>query len=167
MARESIKLPLNLSVLDNKRRLVSQIGILDGWYDVSLMPRRPTRSLRQNAWYFSCIAAALAQYLSDQDYDVTTTDQAHELLKARFLKVAVTNKRTGEVLQNRVRSTTELTTEEFSDYCERCRTWLADFFGIIVPDPDPDHHRGATVRGISSAAPHVKSHVVRGSPATA
>lgn len=140
MARPTIKLQrIDLSTIDNKRRLIAQIGTLTGIYEVEICPRRNMRSNAQNAWYWSCIAPALAEYLSAQDYEITTAEEAHEFLRARFLAVTVANKQTGVAIGRRVRSTTELTTEQFSDYCERCRTWMADFFGIIVEDPDPNY----------------------------
>ena len=137
MAREAINLILDLSVADNKRRLLSAVGVMSGVWEVDIRPRRDTRTLRQNSYYHAVITPALAKYLSDQDYDVTTPEDAHEVLKARFLVANVVNKTTGEILQRRVKSTTSLTPAEFSDYCERCRAWMADFFGIIVPDPMP------------------------------
>lgn len=137
MAREKISTCLNMDEPENKRRLMSKVGLLRGWWEVEISPRRNTRSLQQNKWYWSQIVAPLAEYLSDQDYNVTTSEEAHELLKARFLATTVFCKRTGDVLCRRVRSTTELTTEEFADYCERCRAWLSDFFNLQIQDPDP------------------------------
>jgi hypothetical protein len=138
MARPVIKLPCtDLAIPDIKRRVIQQVGVLVGIYDIEFDPRRDTRSNRQNAWYWACIVSAFAAYMRDQDYEIITDDEAHEFLKARFLAVSVHNRRTGEVIGRRVRSTTELSTEQFCEYCERCRAWLADFFGIIVPDPQP------------------------------
>jgi hypothetical protein len=135
MPRQSIKLHLDLSVSDNKRRLIQSIGTLTGQYEVNIEPRRLTRSNAQNAWYWACITPALAEYLAQQDYDGCDPDTAHEILKDKFLRVPMVNKASGEMLGYRTRSTTELSTVEFSDYCERCRAWMLDFFGIIVSDP--------------------------------
>jgi hypothetical protein len=49
--------------------------------------------------------------------------------------VTVTNSGTGEVIGERVRSTTELNVEEFSEYLEKVIAWLADMFGIECPIP--------------------------------
>jgi hypothetical protein len=154
MARPTIKLPsIDMTQADNKRRVIQSVGVLTGLYEVTIEPRRSTRSNQQNKWYWACLVRAFGEYMRDQDYDITSDDECHEFLKARFLATTVVNKTTGEVLGRRVKSTTELTTEQFSDYCERCRAWMADFFGIIVPVPEPFHSRtGETVKGLIKEA---------------
>lgn len=137
MARESILTMLDFDAADSKRTLMSQIGTLKGMYEVEITPRRGTRSQKQNAWYWSCIVRAFWEYLRDQDWTIGAQDEAHEFLKARFLARMVIDKRTGEMIGRRVRSTTELTTDEMADYCERCRVFLSEFCNTIVPDPDP------------------------------
>lgn len=141
--RRKIEGVFDLDEADLKRRVLSLIGSMFGRYTVSVLPWRGTRSQQQNRWYWACVCQPLAEYLSEQDYDVTTADEAHEILRARFLAVSVVNRKTGERLCRRVRSTTELDTAEFAEYCERCRAWLGDFFGIIVPDPDPSWRTAA------------------------
>src|SRR6185312_9695209 len=79
MAREAIDSLVNLDVAENKQRLRSIIGTLTGWWEVSIKPRRNTRSLQQNKWYWSQLCTSLSRYLSEQDYDVTTPEQAHEI----------------------------------------------------------------------------------------
>lgn len=154
MAREIIKQLVNMDNADNKRRVIGSVGALSGWYEVELKPRRDTRSLRQNGWYWSCICPALAQFLEDQDYECCSVDFCHALLKAKFLSREVCDPRTGEVLARAAGSTANLTTEQFSVYCERCRAWLADFFNIYVPDPESDAERRTAVtrRTASTAA---------------
>lgn len=122
---------------DNRQRLQRQIGSLEGSYRIEISPTRPTRSVKQNAFYWGVIIASLWEWLRDQDWTIGSDEAAHEMLKARFLATTIINKRTGEVIGRRVRSTTELTTEEFSDYVERCRMFLSEWCNIVVPDPDP------------------------------
>jgi hypothetical protein len=146
MARESIKLLMNLDVTDNKRRLMSAIGTLSGWYDVEVKPKRPLRSLRQNSWYHGSIVPALARYLQEQDYENCSESFCHALLKAKFLSRDFVDHRTGDVIARATGSTAKLTTDQFSLYCDRCRHWLQDFFNIVVPDPEPDPARRAARR---------------------
>lgn len=137
MRRETIKLTLDLTVADNKRRLLSTVGILTGMYDVALAPRRPTRSLRQNAAWWGLIVQPFYEFLRDQDIDISDPEQAHAILREKLLRVAVVSRRTGEVIAWRTRSTTELNTNEFAELYDKAQVWLADQFGIVVPDPDP------------------------------
>lgn len=132
MSRPSIKAVIDLP----NREIADRLAEFSGLYRIEISPARNQRSNRQNRWYWGCIVAAFADYCNEQDYEITEPDQAHEFLKARFLAVTVRCRDTGEVIGRRVRSTTELDTAQFADYCERCRSWLADFFGIVVPDPD-------------------------------
>lgn len=121
---------------DERRKALACVGALSGRHRIELTPYRARRSDPQNRWYWGCIVSAFYAFLHEQDYNINHPEQAHELIKAKFLTVDVASKTTGEVIAQRVRSTTELSTAEFSDYCERTRAWLLDFFGIVVPDPD-------------------------------
>lgn len=152
MARQSVKAILNLDDRDMKRRFIGWIGTLAGAYEVDVKPRRDTRSLRQNAWYWSCIVAPLADFLAAQDYELCSIGDAHEILKAKFLTDPVVNPATGEVVASRTRSTTDLTTAEFANYCDRARAWLWDFFGIHTNDPEPDVERRGRERVEGPAA---------------
>jgi hypothetical protein len=129
---------IDFDQLPQKRAVLSRIGTLRGRYRLELTPYRQRRSDRQNRYYFPCVCKPLSDYLSEGDYDVTTVEQAHAILKERFLTCDVVNKRTGEVIGRRVRSTTELSTVEFAEFVERSRAFLLDFFGIVTVDPDPN-----------------------------
>ncbi len=59
-------------------------------------------------------------------------EEMHEALKVRFLlKHGFSNETT---TLPTIRSTTDLTTAEFSEYVDQCRRLAAEM-GIIVPDP--------------------------------
>ncbi len=81
------------------------------------------RSKEQNAWYWDAIAG-LADHIG---YD--TAEELHEDLGHKFLLV-----HHASGLESR-RSTTALTTVEFSDYMERVIHWAAEFHGYIIQDP--------------------------------
>ena len=126
---------LNLTDQTTKLRLLSHVGALRGSYWVEIRKFRRGRTLRQNAWYWSCTVAGVGEFLREQGEQYTDED-AHEMLKWKFLRESVVNKKTGEIIGERVRSTATLNIEEMVNYCEDCRNWLAEF-GIIVPDPEP------------------------------
>lgn len=138
MPREKCKAILDLSDRDMKQRFIRWIGTLAGAYEVEVRPRRNTRSLQQNAYYWACVVTPLADFLSAQDYELNTPEDAHEILKAKFLTTPVINPETGEIIGRIVRSTTDLSTEEMTDYIERARAWMLDFFGIWTQDAEPD-----------------------------
>lgn len=137
MPRPILKMFMSMDSADNKRRLIASIGTLRGEYEVDIQPRRTTRSLAQNRWYRGSIAAEFAKYLAEQEYDGCSPEQAHRIMADKFLRVPLIDKSTGEEIGHYVRSTTELSTVEMMEYCERCRVWLADMFFIVISDPDP------------------------------
>jgi hypothetical protein len=63
-----------------------------------------------------------------------STDGVHELLKFRFLKQELTTN-DGEIIQT-VRSSTELTPQEFNDFIASIQQWSSEYLGIDIPDPN-------------------------------
>ena len=81
------------------------------------------RSERQNRYYFGVLIKILADELG------YSTDEMHEALKWKFLKIHETELPT-------VRSTTTLDIQEFSDYCEKIKQFAATELNIVLPDPN-------------------------------
>lgn len=129
-----IKVILDLSDPEQNQRLRNAIAVEKGVCEITLKRKRDVRSLNQNRWYWACIVGPFYDFLAGQDYDVTSPDDAHEILKAKFLTVSIRDA-LGDVIATRVRSTADLPSDEFSDYCDKCRVWLGDFFGIPTQDP--------------------------------
>jgi hypothetical protein len=125
---------VNLSDRQTKLRLIQRIGALAGPHHVTVKRWRPRRSSRANAFYWACVVPALQQFLEDQG-ETYTADEIHVLMKAKFLRMSVVNKATGEVIGATVRSSASLDAKEFGVYLEKCIAWLAETFGIVVPDP--------------------------------
>ena len=107
----------------------------DGIYLVKVSPRK-VRSLSQNAYYWAVVCGMVKDGLRDAGYDAVMTDEdAHEVMKHLFLKKEIVNKNTDERIPS-VRSTTELTTFEFSEYIEQIISWAAQYLNIVIPYPN-------------------------------
>lgn len=136
---------IDLSDIARKRELLSRLGRLQGLHEIRIKERRRVRSNPQNAWYWGCIVESFVLALEEQWGETVTPADAHEMLRDKFLSVQKThiNEETGVfcVITRRV-SSAKLDTREFSEYCEKCRDFLADWFGVIVPDPDPCYYAG-------------------------
>lgn len=132
MARPRVKTFVNFSDVERKRRFLTWVGTLKDEYEVDLQPRRATRTLAQNRLWWSQVVEPFYEFLREQDYEIIDPEQAHSILKEKFLRVAVINKETGEELGYRTKSTTELSVEEFSALVESSATWLADQFSIVI-----------------------------------
>ena len=125
----------DLSNPAERNGLLRQIGALRGWHRIEWQPYRGQRSSQANRYYWGVLVASFFSFLQSQDYQITSKEDAHSLLKCRFLKCDVFDPVTGEVVGERIRSTTELDTAEFARYVDACRQWLLEFFSITVPDP--------------------------------
>ena len=133
--RRRIRQILNLDNADTKRLLLSAVGSLSGMYEVRLQPRRATRSLRANSFYWAACISPLSEFLSEQDVRLWTPEQCHELIKCRILgDVPIADPRTGEILGHKLASTHDMDTEQFADFLERVIAYLSSEYGIIVVD---------------------------------
>lgn len=90
------------------------------------------RSLEQNAFYHHVVLHEFSRGYYETSGERITRETAHEFLKGRFNTKEV---KMGETLLVIPRSTTELTTTEFNEYIEKCRKFVAEFFGIEIPEP--------------------------------
>ena len=129
---------IDFDSLPAKRAFQARVAGLRGPWRIELSRYRELRSNVANRYYWGVVVQALYQFLASQDIDITHPEQCHELLKHKFLVCDVVNKSTGEVLTQRTRSTTELNTEEFAEYLDKCTVWLSSFFGLVLPDQEYD-----------------------------
>jgi hypothetical protein len=106
---------------------------------IEIMEHRPRRTDRQNRYYWPCFVQPFAEFLNEQGEQIDD-EAAHELIKAKFLRKSIINKKTGEIMEY-VGSTTKLNTREFNEFLDQVAYWLADMFGIIVPEPNVYHER--------------------------
>ena len=138
MAKREPPIVWNLNELSEKRRLIEQITKLPkGLYEVSIKPRRRTRTLRQNKYYFVAVVAPFAEWLRENYGDSgITADQAHEMLKVQILGWDERySEAVGKTLKFIPRSH-DLNTMEFWEYVEKASAWLAEFAEIIVLPPE-------------------------------
>lgn len=134
---------VNLSDPTVKRELMTQIGRLSGLYEFYLKPRKRTRSLDQNAYYWAAVVTPFTDWLREVYGDSQIDkEQAHEMLKVKILGLQE-KEIDGETISLIPRSKT-LTVEEFSEYIEKCAAWLAEFCEIIVI-PSENFYEGETL----------------------
>lgn len=138
MTRPVISLPLEKKdgkvEVDRPRfaRLLEQLK--DGKYEVNV-EKVGKPGVQQRKYYFAVIVPAFAEYWGVDE------DDTHDLLKLHQNKkvIEVTNKQTGEVEEQTVAgSTAGFTTEQWSQFIERCQRWGATDFGFVVPEADKE-----------------------------
>lgn len=121
-----------------RTKLINGLSKLRGPWRVDYRRYRSRRSDRQNRYYWPCFVHQLAAWMRDNGHDVTD-DQAHEVLKHKFLRQARKDVNGNELVYTL--STTQLDTTQFNEYLDNCARWLAEFCGIVVPEPDEYRER--------------------------
>lgn len=97
--------------------------------------KRKLRSLAQNRYYWGVIVEAF-RYGAEYTWGETISkDQAHETLKANCLFTEKVNESTGEVIRL-VGTTTKNSTFNQEEYHDKCRAFIAEWFGMQVPLPN-------------------------------
>lgn len=89
--------------------------------------KKNQRTMSQNRYYNGVILKLIGEHLG---YD---RDEVHDILTAKFLKKIVNVDGKDMVV---VRSTTSLTTEEMSNYIEKCKRFSAIELGCFIPEPE-------------------------------
>ncbi len=125
---------------------VQAVRSLRGWHRLTIAAYRKRRSDAQNRYYWPCYVAPFADFLRAQG-ETITDEQAHEIMKHKFLRVSRYEPGNDEWL-TWTRSTTELSTVEFNTYLDLIATWLAEMFGIVVSDPTNLRTAGNAARRI-------------------
>lgn len=108
---EQFKFELYIGTLSSKRVEV----IVKKW--------RKTRSNQQNKLYWGVILKTISDYTGE------SIDDLHQHFKNKFLRYTG---KSGKL--NSCKSTTKLSTDEFSQYIERIIEWAASF-DLIIPLP--------------------------------
>jgi len=96
-------------------------------FEVVLKKKTRSRSLQQNRWWWLCMSI-LGEQLGYR------REEMHEVCKMKFLKRELVDTKSGEVFEY-LKSTTELTTTEFSELIESVIQWSAEQFQIVLPMP--------------------------------
>lgn len=134
---EAIKQIYDMSDLPTKRRVMQSVQLMDGLWEISMKPRKFTRTLTQNSYYWAAVVSPFCDWLRTEWADRTIElEQAHELLKARILGTKeLVKKDTGEVIEI-TRSSRNLDTTEFGEFIDKAAAWLAEFTGIVILSPE-------------------------------
>ena len=109
--------------LENKTAYLCWLGSLEGKeVELTVYKRRKRRSKSQNQYVWGIVYEVISESTG------YTTDEVHEAMKMLFLRVH----RDG--LPDTVRSTSDLTTAEFSDYVDKIKRWASEKLGCYIPD---------------------------------
>lgn len=116
-----------LKILHPDRWEAFKRTLKDGRYKLIVKPMKQQRTLDQNSYYWGVVLPTIAD---ETGHDV---NELHDIFKQRFLqrKTVTFNNKDYEVTG----SSTDLSTQEFSEYIERIKAEMA-LFEIIIPEAE-------------------------------
>lgn len=129
---------INGNLKRNRSQILETIKSFEG-RDVLITFEKPKkkRSNNQNSYYWGIVIVLIKSALKDTGNNLNTND-VHDLLRLKFLKETISIKEeTGEIIE-RVKSTTELTTSQFMEYIAEIQQFAAEYFDVIIPDPNTE-----------------------------
>lgn len=116
------------------RNFFARLAKVPGRYAISAESAKK-RSTQQNAYYFGCVIPLVFDGLRDIGFEtVQTKEDAHEILKALFLKKEIPGPG-GEMFVTVTDSTTKLSTVGFMEYLEKIAQWSAEYLNVVIPPP--------------------------------
>ena len=90
---------------------------------VDVSKQKAKRTLPQNSYLWGVVYQIIADYIGDD------VDAIHESMGQEFRRYKDDNG------MWKIRSTTEMSTDEFTTYVELVRRWAAQFLSLSIPDP--------------------------------
>ena len=91
------------------------------------------RSNRVNRYYWGAVIPIIRTTLYELGIKLSS-EGVHDLLKFKFIKQELVTT-DGEVI-NTIGRSSELNTQEFTDYIKNIQQWSAEYLGIEIPDPN-------------------------------
>lgn len=101
---------------------------------IEVSDAKPTRSTQQNRYYWGVVVWMIWHGLKEAGWDLSR-EETHEMLRVRFLSEDRPLNNDGE-FATVVRSTTDLSTEEFVAYTDQCVRFAAEYLGVVIPPPN-------------------------------
>lgn len=117
------------------RKAFDSLKSKDGVWFADFEDKRK-RSLPQNSYYWMILTEYIQPGLYEAGWrEIKTKEDAHDFVRGLFLKSKSVNEISGETVE-RIKSTTELTTSQFSEYLDEIAQWAAEYLSIQIPSPN-------------------------------
>lgn len=111
-------------VLKERIRFIQHLSSLEEKaVDVIVRKHKKKRSNQQNKYYWAAVVGIPAKHYG------YLPEEMHDAFKMIFLRCHEEGK------PETVKSTSSLSTVEFSEYVEKCQQWCAEQ-GLLIPDPE-------------------------------
>lgn len=110
------------------------------YVNITITPRKKTRSLSQNAYYFGVVIPAVQAVFNEAGNNLDSED-VHAFLKSEIGKMTIYVRMPNGEFRPIVGSTKTMTTTEFEEYLEKIRAWAADpvaGLGVTIALPNEE-----------------------------
>ena len=124
---------LDFSQSKTRSMVIAHIRQLRGCYRFKLSKVKRQRSLPQNAYYWGCVLKCVQAGIEDAWGERKSIEWCHLFVKGMFLTEPVINRTTGEQMGEAVRSTSNLSTEEFGEFLDSVIQFCGEKLGVEVP----------------------------------
>jgi hypothetical protein len=101
---------------------------------------RALRSPEQNKYYWGVVIELIKESINKETQTDFSSDQIHEALKEKFLKVRVTNE------LSYITGSSELTTLQFMEYLEKITRWASVYLNLYIPEPNEELNEELKIR---------------------
>jgi hypothetical protein len=106
----------------------------DKEYTMVIRVKRKPRSNGQNRFYWGIVVPQVLRGLKEAGFNVFSKDDAHDIIKFKFLKVNLEND-SGEFVES-FKSTKEMSTSEFKEFIEHLQIWASEYLNQYIPSPN-------------------------------
>lgn len=132
------------AVPHNRGQFVEAFNFFEGkqWL-LKLEEVKSYRSYLQNNYLWGAVYPPITRAFNERGYRYTD-EMTHGHLADMFLRIPILSEQ-GEIIGHRTRSTTKLTTKEFSElYLEQIYQFAAEEFSLVIPPPDKEWRKTNT-----------------------
>jgi predicted ATPase len=118
---------------DNKALFKAYFKRFAGFCVKLEVTKLPKRSNPLNRYYWGVVLPMIANCLTDASGEPITVEDAHEFCKIKFNAKTVYTDLGFEVIP---KSTASLSNADFLDYLTRVKQFVAEYFGVYIPEPN-------------------------------
>lgn len=134
----------------NRKDMVDDLLFVSGEVEIIIRKKKRIRSLKLNSYYWAEVVPKIQAGLKElgtrlnlsetdqwiEDYfKSTSSDQAHQYLKDRFIEKEIVDQDSGEIIKNKI-TTTNMSNSEFLDYIAQITQFGAEMLGVQILQPN-------------------------------
>jgi len=103
-------------------------------YQIFIKEKKRNRSNGQNRYYRGVVLPLILRGLRNAGFDIYTKDEAHDIVKVKFLKTEIENE-SGEFIST-FKSTKDMTTKDFKEFIDNVQYWASEYLNEYIPSPN-------------------------------